>query len=248
MASATLQQAPEAPENGNSFSRLIGVIFSPKPTFQSIARRPTWLVPVILLCLAQMVVVAVYGQRVGWRGMLEKQLSSNDRFQQLPVAQQEAQVEMVMKYVSKIAYAEVIIGPFLAVLALAGIFWLIFNMAAGAKFGYRISLGVVAYALVPGIFASLLGVLIIYLKDPSTVDLQNLVASNAGAFLSSDSPKWLRPLRLVDVFLFWEMFLLAVGFAAAAPKKLSTGSAFAWIFGLWAIVALCWVGIAAAFS
>jgi hypothetical protein len=44
------------------------------------------------------------------------------------------------------------------------------------------------------------------------------------------------------------MILLAMGFAAAAPKKLSTGSAFAWIFGLWAIIVLCWAGIAAAVS
>ncbi len=248
MATATLQQAPEAPEKVNSFGRIVGVIFSPKATFGSISKRPTWLLPVILLCLAQMAVVAVYGQRVGWRGMLEKQLSSNDRFQQLPAAQQQEQIDTVMKYVSKIAYAQVIIGPFLAVFAIAGIFWLIFNVAAGAKFGYQVSLGVVSYALVPTILASLLGVLIICVKDPSTVDLQNLVASNAGAFLSSDSPKWLRPLRLVDVFLFWEMILLAMGFAVAAPKKLSTGSAFAWIFGLWAIIVLCWVGIAAALS
>ena len=45
MATATLQQAPEAPEKVNSFGRIVGVIFSPKETFESIARRPTWLVP-----------------------------------------------------------------------------------------------------------------------------------------------------------------------------------------------------------
>ena len=188
MASATLQQAPEAPEKVNSFGRIIGVIFSPKATFQSIARRPTWLIPVILLCLAECVVVGVYGQRVGWRSMLEKQLANNSQFQQLPAQAQQDRITSIMGYVSKIAYAEVIIGPFLAAFALAGIFWLIFNMGAGAKIGYKVSLAVVSYALVPGILGSLLGVLIIYLKDPSTVDLQHLLASNVGAFS--------RPMRL----------------------------------------------------
>jgi hypothetical protein len=252
MASATLQQAPEAPgtsESGNSFGRFVGVIFSPKSTFQSIARRPTWLVPVILLCLVQCVVVAVYGQRVGWRGMLEKQLVNNSQFQQLnPEAQQE-RITSIMGYVSRIAYAEVIIGPFVGAFALAGIFWLIFNMGAGAKIGYRVSLAVTSFSFVPTILASLLGVLIIYLKDPSTVDLQHLVASNAGAFLYSDAPKALAAaLRAVDIFIFWEMFLLAVGFSAAAPKKLSTGSAFAWLVGLWAVIVMCVAGFAAAFS
>ena len=248
MASATLQQAPEAPEKGNSFGRIIGVIFSPKPTFESIARRPTWLAPVILLCLVQCAVVAIYGQRVGWRSLLEKQMGSNAQFQQLSKAQQQQRIEIAMPYVSKIAYVEVIIGPFIAAFLFAGIFWLLFNMGAGAKFGYRVSLGVASYGFVPTIIGSLLGILVIYLKDPSTIDLQNLLATNVSSYLSSDAPKWTHALRLVDIFLFWEMFLLAVGFSAAAPKKLSTGRAFAWIFGLWALVFLCWAGFAAATS
>ena len=47
MASATLPSA-EVPERGNSFARIFGVLFSPKATFQSIVRRPTWLVPIML--------------------------------------------------------------------------------------------------------------------------------------------------------------------------------------------------------
>jgi Yip1 domain len=252
MASATLQQAPgapEAPEVSNSFARLIGVLFSPKATFQSIARRPTWIVPIIVLCLAECVVVGVYGQHVGWRSMLEKQLANNDQFQQLKPEAQQERIETIMPWVSKIAYVEVIVGPFIGVFVLAGIFWLIFNLGAGASIGYRLSLSIVAYSLVPALLGCILGVLIIFLKDPSTVDLQHLVASNAGAFLSSDAPKALAAaLRAVDIFIFWEMFLLALGFSAAAPKKLSTGRAFAWIFGLWLFIVVCVAGITAAMS
>ena len=46
MASATLPSA-EVPEHGNSFARIFGVLFSPKATFQSIVRQPTWVVPII---------------------------------------------------------------------------------------------------------------------------------------------------------------------------------------------------------
>ena len=249
MASATLQQAPEAPEKVNPFARIVGVIFSPKATFQSIVRRPDWLVPIILLCIAECAVVGVYGQHVGWRSMLEKQLSNNEQFQQLKPDAQQERINTVMPWVSKIAYVEVIVGPFVAAFLFAGIFWLIFNMGAGAKIEYRMCLAIVSYSLVPTVLGSLLGVLIIFLKDPSTIDLQHLVASNAGALMSSDSPKALvAALRAVDLFLFWEMFLLAIGFGAAAPKKLSTGSAFAYIFGLWVFVVLCTAGITAAVS
>jgi Yip1 domain len=246
MASTATVPSPETPDGSNSIARVFGVLFNPKKTFESIARRPTWIVPVILLCIVGTLVVGVYGHRAGWRGLIEKQLANNSRFQELSAADQERNIEIALKIASRVAYAEVIIGPFLGAALFAGIFWLIFNMAIGAKINFHTCLAVVAYGLVPGIVGSLLGVLILFLKDPSTVDLQHLVASNAGAFISSDSPKWLLALlSSADVFLFWEMILLAVGFSAAAPKKVSFGKAFACILGLWLFVVLIRVGLAA---
>jgi len=248
VASPTIQ-TPEPPEPVNSFGRVFGVIFSPKATFESIARRPTWILPIVLLCIVESGIVGVYGHRVGWRDLIEKQMASNSQFQQLPSAQQESRIEMGLKYAPTVGYAEVIVGPFLAALLFAGIFWLIFNMAVGAKVGFHTSLAVVSYGLVPGILASLVGILILFLKDPSTVDLQHLIASNAGAFLSNDSSKWLVALlSSVDLFVFWEMILLAIGYSAAAPKKISFGGALAWILGLWVLVVFIRVGFAAAFS
>jgi len=248
MASATLPSA-ETPERGNSLGRIFGVLFSPKPTFESIARRPTWLLPVLLLCVVELGVVAVYGHRAGWRGLIEKQMSNSSQFQELPAAQKERQIEMGVKIAPYAAYIEVVIGPFVGVLLFAGIFWLIFNMMVGARFGFKTSLGIVAYGLMPGILLSLLGILVLFLKDPSTVDLQHLVASNVGAFLSDNSPKWLiAALRAVDLFLFWEMILLAIGYSAAAPKKISFAKAFAWILSLWFLVVLIIAGVTAAFT
>jgi hypothetical protein len=248
MASATLPSA-ETPERGNSLGRIFGVIFSPKPTFESIARRPTWLLPVLLLCVVELCVVAVYGHRAGWRGLIEKQMSSSSQFQELPAAQKERQIEVATKVAPYFAYVEVTVGPFIAVLLFAGIFWLIFNMIVGAKFGFKTSLGVVAYGLMPAVLGTLLGILVLFLKDPSTVDLQHLVGSNAAAFLPDSSPKWLiAGLRAVDIFLFWEMILLAIGYSAAAPKKISFAKAFAWIFSLWLLVVLITVGLTAALS
>jgi hypothetical protein len=248
MASTTLPTA-DTPERANSLGRVFGALFSPKETFQSIARKPTWLLPVLLLCVVELCVVAVYGHRAGWRGLIEKQLSNSSQFQELPAAQKERQIEVATKVAPYFAYVEVVIGPFVGVLLFAGLFWLIFNMIVGAKFGFPTSLGIVAYGLMPGILLSLLGILILFLKDPSTIDLQHLVASNVGAFLSDDSPKWLiAGLRAVDLFLFWEMILLAIGYSAAAPKKISFGKAFAWILSLWFLVVLIIIGFTAAFS
>jgi hypothetical protein len=97
--------------------------------------------------------------------------------------------------------------------------------------------------------SGLLGILIVSIKDPASIDLQNIVASNAGAFLSSDAPKWLTTLLgSVDLFSFWTMILLAIGFATAAPKQLTTGKAFAWIFVVWLGFVVVKVGFTAAFA
>ncbi len=50
MASAETP-SPATTGSDSSFGRIIGVLFSPKPTFESIVRRPTWVLPLILGCV-----------------------------------------------------------------------------------------------------------------------------------------------------------------------------------------------------
>jgi len=248
MASATLPSA-EVPEHGNSFARIFGVLFSPKATFQSIVRQPTWVVPIILSCLVFLGTVGLFGHRGGWPSYFEKQLASNNRFQELPKDQQQRTLAAELKYGPPVAYAEGVIAPLVGALVMAAILLGLFKGLAGAQFGFKTSLGIVSYAWVPNLISGLLGILIIAVKDPATVDLQNIVASNASIFVSGDSARWLIALlSAIDIFSFWVMILLAMGYSAAAPKKLSTGKAFAWIFSAWLIYVLLKVGLLAAFT
>jgi len=112
-------QSTQPPEHDNSFSRIFGVLFSPKATFESIARRPTWLVPVILLCIVELCIIGVFSRRVGWRGLIEKQMANSSQFQQLSPAQQQNQIEVALRYAPAFGYVEVILAPFLAALAFA---------------------------------------------------------------------------------------------------------------------------------
>lgn len=241
--------AAEAPESSSAIGRMLGALFSPRKTFESIARRPTWLPPVILACLVALVVVALFSHRVGWRSYLDKQVANSSRFQQLSAEQQQRTMEAQLKWTPRVAYAEVIIAPFAGALVLAGIFLGVLNGLGGTRFNFKTSLGVVSYSWIPNVISGLLGIVVLLVKDPATIDLQNLVASNAGAFLADNSPKWLVALLTpVDLFSFWVMILLAIGYSAAAPKKLSFMKAFSWIFSLWVVYVLVRVGLTAAFS
>jgi|SRR5579862_3010746 len=241
--------AVDAPESTNAVGRMFGALFSPQKTFQSIARRPTWLPPVILACLLALVVVALFSHRVGWRSYLEKQVANSSRFQQLPADQQERTMEAQLKWTPRVAYVEVVVAPFAGALLLAVIFMGVLNGLGGTRLNFKTSLGIVSYSWMPNVISGLLGIVVLLVKDPATIDLQNLVASNAGAFLGDNSPKWMAAmLTPVDIFSFWVMILLAIGYSAAAPKKLSFAKAFAWIFSLWVVYVLVRVGATAAFS
>ena len=233
--------------------RIFGVIFSPKPTFESIVQRPTWILPLILVCLVSVTVVFVFSQRVGWRGFMERQNQTNARLQKqmesMTPDQREKMLETQTKSASIFGYVGVVLGTFIGALLVAAVLLAAFNLIAGAKIGFTTSLGIVAHSWVPGIIVGLLGILIIFLKDPSTVDIQHLVATNPGAFLSDDAPKWQESLlSSFDLFVFWYIILMSIGYSATNPKKISFGKAFGTVVGVWLFYVIVKVGFAAAFS
>jgi hypothetical protein len=131
----------------------------------------------------------------------------------------------------------------------AAVFLGAFNLVIGAKTTFSTALGIVSYSWVPLLIHGVLGIVILFVKDPSTIDIKNLVASNPGALLSDDSAKWLVTLcTSLDIFAFWVMALQAFGFSATNPKKISFGKAFGTIFAVWFLYLLVRVGFAAAFS
>lgn len=241
-------QAP-APENIGAVGRIFGVLFSPKETFKSIVQRPTWLLPVVLLILLAVVVVGIFDKRGGWPPYFQRQDASSSRFEQLSQQRQQRTLALQIKYGPRAVYAEVAIIIPLAIVVVAAIFLAIFNLIYGTQLKFKTAFSVVSYAWVPGIILGILGVVVVLLKDPATVDIQNVVIANASAFISSDAARWkIMLLSSVDIFSFWEMFLMAVGFGVAAPRKLTTAKAFVSIFIVWLIYVALKVGATAALS
>ncbi len=71
-----------------------------------------------------------------------------------------------------------------------------------------------------------------FLKDPQSIDPQNFLASNPAAFLGDSAPAWqLIFFGSLDIFAIWAIILMAVGFAAADPKKAPIGKALGIAFG-----------------
>jgi Yip1 domain len=252
MASPVIPSS-EPPKPVSSLGRIFGVIFSPQPTFESIVRRPTWVLPLVLIILVSALVVFVFSQRVGWRGFMERQNQTNSRLQKqmesMTPEQREQMLETQTKYAAIFGYVGVVLGIFVSAIVVAAVLLAAFNLVGGAKVSFKTSLAIVAHSWVPSIIGGMLGILIIFLKDPSTVDIQHLVAANAGAFLPDDAPKWQETLLTsFDLFIFWSMILMAIGYSATDPKKIPWGKALGTIVVVWLLYVMVKVGITAAFS
>ncbi len=249
MSNATGAPLPDAPAEVSSIGRIFGALFNPKPTFESIVRRPTWVLPIILGCVVFIGVVAAFSYRVGWQGFMEKQFANNSRVQSMTPEAQQALIEKQVKIAPIFGYVEGVIIPFTSALAVAGVLLGAFTVMGTTKTDFKTSLGIVAYAGTPWLIHGLLSIVIIFLKDPSTVDLQNVLTSNPAAFLSSDAPKWLAALLgSIDIFSFWNIALLGIGFSATNPKKLSFGSAFGTVLAIWSFFVVLKIAVIAAFS
>jgi hypothetical protein len=248
MASAATP-TPAPATSDNSFSRIFGVLFAPKPTFESIVRRPTWIVPVILGCIFFIAVVAVFTQRGGWPSFFEKQAANNSRMQKMSAEDRERTMNAQLKFAPIFGYIEGVIIPPIAAVTVASVLMLVFSLSGATKVDFKTSLAIVSYAWVPWLIHGFLSILILFLKDPSTVDLQNIVASNPGAFLSDDAAKWLTALLgSIDIFAIWTLILLAIGYSVTNPKKLSFGKAFVLVVIPWLFFIAIKVGLTAAFS
>jgi len=238
--SAVPPASGEAPQAKlSAMQRIIGVFTSPGETFADIARVPSWIVPIVLLTILGLGVSAVMNMRVDWRSVAEKQASQSSRWEQLSAEQKTQQLDISEKISPYFAYAIGLLGAILGALIIGGIYLGCFNLFLGAGLKFKTAYAVTAHAMLFSLVSSPLLVIVMLLKRPGDVDPEHILASNVGEFLSSETPKWLLKLTgSLDIFSFWLMALLAIGFAAANPKKISKGGAYGVVFGVWGVYVL----------
>jgi hypothetical protein len=247
--STTATPAPEAQAPINHIGRIVGAIVSPKKTFREIVQRPSWIAPVLVLTVLSTIVCFAINQRIDWREFVSHQMEQSSSTAQLTPEQKQQRAEAGAKFAPIFTYVVGIPAFLVITVIVAGGMLGAYNLLGGTSLNYRTSLGIVSHAYSPGIISSVLFLLVLYLKPFGTVDLENPVATNVGALLAEGSAKWLQKLgSSLDIFSFWTLYLIALGFAAASPKKLTLGKSLGIAVAVWAIYVLIRVGWAFAFS
>jgi Yip1 domain len=251
MATTTSVPAPDAQSQPgiSSVGRVFGVFFSPSPTFEDIVRKPSWVLPFVLLTLFSIGVTFAINQRINWRQFMTQQIEKSPRSANMSAEQKEQQIEGGAKITPIFTWAVGVCGPIVFMLVVALVMWGAYNLLGGANTDFSTSFAIVSHAALTGLVSSLLFILILYLKPYGTVDLDNPVATNLAAFLPEDSAKWLMAFgKNIDIFVFWTVILLAIGFAATNPKRLRGGKSFSIAFSMLALWVVLRVGAAWIFS
>ncbi len=249
METAPSAQEPVAPPEMSAPARLVGALVSPQKTFESIVRRPGWMLPMAVVIFLSLCITWMIGYRVGWRHVVEKQLEHNSGAESLSQAQKDAQIEQGAKFAPVVAYISVLVATPVVFVVTAGVLLGVFNLLLGTRVQFKTALGIVTHSWMPQVILVLLAMIVLFLKAPEDIDIQNIVASNAGALVGADAAKWWQALAgSLDLFSLWTMALLAMGFSAASPKKVTYGKALACVVGVWLFYLLVKTGMAAAFS
>ncbi len=227
------------------FLRPLGALISPGKTFASIAERPTWLVPLLLIVLFASATALASNGKVDYGDFLAQQTAGQD----LPEEDLEKAVEMMNKFGWAFALVGSLVTLPIGILVGTLIFWLVFKVL-GSEMTFPVGLGVTTHAMMPMVIATVITVFMILARDALTMtELQNgLLASNPAAFLSADaSPTLAAVLRQFDFFSFWVLALMIIGFRAATklrPSTVTWSVAALWAFWMFAKFGMQWINIA----
>ncbi len=216
---------PEPPKaSKGAFERIIGVFFEPGATFADIAKAPSFVLPLILVMLCGIGVSFTMSSRIDTEQMIRQQIMKSSRAADLPKEQLDKQVEVGAKIAKYSFFVVPVVIPVM-LLVFAGIFLVMGNFVFGGTATYKQLFAAVAHAQMPGVILSIVTVVVLFLKkDPSDIDMQNMVAANLGPLISEETSKFLHRLAIsLDIFSFWQMYLLGTGIAAAGRLSFMKG-------------------------
>ena len=238
---------PEPEEKGISDAgRIAGILFEPGKTFEDIGRRPSWVLPLVLVIVVALTMLALFAQRVGWERMIRHQYETNPRLMQMDPEQRERTMQMQIRMSGVFGYAGVICGVPIVDLVWAALILGLVKGLMSAKVRFKQVFSVLVWSGIPGVIYTGLVIVVMFLKPPDDFNLQNPLVFNPGAFMDPlTSSKFVYSLASsLDLFTIWMLVLIGIGLKAAAGRTLSSGGAMFAAFGPWAI----WIFVRAALA
>jgi hypothetical protein len=191
------------------FARAVGIIVSPRDTYERLVARPRVVGALLLVAIIGAVLVGGFlFTDVGKRAWLDQAVSSSERWSGQPVNdQQYSQMEKMSGFAGYLAIGQMVVGTPLMLLVLAGILFAVFNAVMGGAATFKQLYSVIVHSTFVWVVGWIFVLPINYLRETMTspTNLSVLFPMlEEGSFVN-------RLLGSVDVFMVWWVTVLAIG-------------------------------------
>jgi hypothetical protein len=214
-------------------ARLVGVIFSPRPTYEAVAAHPRSFGVLAVAILVMMLTQGVFlSTDVGKRALLDTQVSSLESFGVTVSDEMYAQMESrlgIAPYTT--AASQLVIIPLVSAL-FAGLLLAVFTAVLGGNATFKHVYAIVAHSTVILALQQLFNTPIAYARGDMTS------ATRLSVFLPGLDEMGFTShlLSALDLFLAWWLVSIAIGIAALYRRK--TGPIAAGLLAAYIAIAL----------
>jgi len=211
-------QTSEEDPLDSALTTFFNVYFGPTAAFKSLARKPRWLVPMVLSILVVVASQFLAIERIGSRNLAEKQFGVVEQMGfDIP---EEQRLQMIDSIESRMNYApiNIVIFMLVGVGIISGLLY-VSVMAMGGDVGFYATFASAVHAMgAYFVLVSLLSMVILLISpEPAELDIQNLVAANPSFLIDArESPALFTLLNSLDLTSFYLIFLLAFGLSTVA--------------------------------
>ena len=241
---------------GGVAERLLGTLLWPSETFESINRRPSWLIAIVIATSVMIFGNLFFNWRVNpdWEQLTRARIveRTQNTGEQVPPADIERQVAISKTVAGYFTVLPIILVP-ATCLVLAAMFTLGFKLVFHTEVSFRKTLSVVAWtSAATKLAATILLIAVLLARSRESLEgfdpaRSSLLLSNPAALLPQHASAAVKSLLYsLDIITIWHLSLLTIGFAAVArARKIGTAKIFTLVFGLWAAWVFVKVGLAA---
>jgi len=215
---------------------LADVFIAPGDAFRAIAARPRFVAPLLLAVGIGLAFSAVWVTKADAVEFMKTQMEESGAINQFQPYQRERVIEAQAKFFPVLAWVGPLVFAPLGYAALAVVLLFAYRFFYAAEATFAQSLAVVAWSVAAfGLVLNPLILIVMALTGRWSVDPQSVLHASAAALLDKGTAS--RALYAVagslDLFSFWLIALLSMGYGAVIRKPAATA---AWpIVALWAV-------------
>lgn len=240
MNSDSMVEQRQVGQKLSAFQRVTGVFTSPGKTFVSMAQNPSWIVPVVIIAVVNLIFIFTVRDILTEETLIQQEEKMIERgMESEQIDQALAATEKFLKYG---APAMGVVFPLVLLLVIAGVFLFVGNVILGGSATFKDVFSVTAHSWLVLSLSALVVLPIILSKETMQVTF------SLAALMSEESRETFLYQLLAKIDLFWVWWLSVQSIGLATIYKMKTQKMATVVVILYSIYAIVASAITAAFS